>query len=310
MGLGDGRGFVIGQQRQKRFCQPRQVPLRDRRLIAIGVAAVLVDGAEDGRRMIGVHEGARAVVDGFSRDRHIVRVHDPMNETDVEPSRDEARLAGDDAFQQRAIGAWGVPCFGVVAGDHVIGQLPHAFGIAPCREELERSHTDMARSHTRENGARDRRVAPHHLAGRHSGKGTGRRHTQSGHRFAHEIFAQDGTERRPPIAAPGKGRRPRALQLDVTALSAPIDDFTQKDCAAVAELRHEVSELMAGIGHRERLASLRHAIACEDGDAVRRRKEIGIESEFLRDAILSRMREGAATGVGESRAKKCAGRRT
>ena len=41
------RSIVGVEQRQHRFGEPRQVPLRDRRLIAVGVAAGVIDRAED-----------------------------------------------------------------------------------------------------------------------------------------------------------------------------------------------------------------------------------------------------------------------
>jgi hypothetical protein len=37
---------VVGQQRQQRLGQARQVPARDQRLVAVGVAAAVVDAAE------------------------------------------------------------------------------------------------------------------------------------------------------------------------------------------------------------------------------------------------------------------------
>ena len=44
------------------------------RLVAVGVAAVVIDGAEDRGRVVGVHEGAGTVVDGFARDRDMLSV--------------------------------------------------------------------------------------------------------------------------------------------------------------------------------------------------------------------------------------------
>src|SRR3712207_8365876 len=47
----------------------RQVPLRDPRLVAVGVAPEAVDRAEHRGRVVGVQEGAGAVVDRLAGDR-------------------------------------------------------------------------------------------------------------------------------------------------------------------------------------------------------------------------------------------------
>jgi hypothetical protein len=51
---------VVVEQRQQGLRQPGQVPLQDPRLVAIGIAAALVDGAEYRGRVEGVHERTRA----------------------------------------------------------------------------------------------------------------------------------------------------------------------------------------------------------------------------------------------------------
>ena len=68
-GHGDSLLLVGVHERQERFGQPGQIPLGDRRLLAVGVAAVVIDGAEDGFRIIGIHESAGAVVDGLPASR-------------------------------------------------------------------------------------------------------------------------------------------------------------------------------------------------------------------------------------------------
>ena len=61
-----GRVAVVVQQRQQRLSQARQVPPRDGRLLAIGITAAMVDGAEHRLRVISFHEGAGSVVDGLA----------------------------------------------------------------------------------------------------------------------------------------------------------------------------------------------------------------------------------------------------
>jgi hypothetical protein len=81
--------LVLRQEWQKRLGQPRQIPEADARLVAIGLAALPVDGAEDRRRIVGIHEGARAIIDRLAGDGHVVGVHDPMDEADVQPTGNE-----------------------------------------------------------------------------------------------------------------------------------------------------------------------------------------------------------------------------
>ena len=87
------------QQRQQALGQARQVPERDGRLVGVGVAAVDVDGAEDLVGIVGLHEGAGAVVDGLSGDGHVVGVHDSVDEAEAEPLGDERGLAGDNGVE-------------------------------------------------------------------------------------------------------------------------------------------------------------------------------------------------------------------
>ena len=68
-----------------------------RGLVAVGVAAPLVDGAEHRGRVEHVHERARAVVDGLAGDRHVVGVHHAVHEPDEHPAGHQLGLRGDDA---------------------------------------------------------------------------------------------------------------------------------------------------------------------------------------------------------------------
>ena len=97
--------LVVGEQRQQRLGEPGEVPLRDDRLVAVGVAAALVDRAEDRGRVVGVEERARAVVDGLAGDRRVVGVHDAVHEADEHPLRDERGLRRDDGLEQRQAAA-------------------------------------------------------------------------------------------------------------------------------------------------------------------------------------------------------------
>ncbi|MOA57614.1 hypothetical protein D3C78_1818260 [compost metagenome] len=55
------------------------------RLIGISIASLPVDGTEYRLRIIGIHEGARTIINGFSAKGHIVGVHHPVNKTNQLP---------------------------------------------------------------------------------------------------------------------------------------------------------------------------------------------------------------------------------
>ena len=69
--------------------------MRDAWLVAVSVASNLIDGAVDRLWVIDVHEGAGTVVNGLARNRHVVGVHDAMNEADELPLRYKRCLARD-----------------------------------------------------------------------------------------------------------------------------------------------------------------------------------------------------------------------
>ena len=60
-------GVTVCDQGQKCRRQLRKVPDRDLGLVGIGVAAELVDGGKHPVWMVGIHEGARTVIDGLAR---------------------------------------------------------------------------------------------------------------------------------------------------------------------------------------------------------------------------------------------------
>ena len=189
-------------------------------------------------------------------------------------------LPRDHAFQQRVIGALGVCRFRIVPGDDVIGQPPHALGIAARREILERADADVAGGDAGEHGPGQRRLAHHALAGHDGGERSRGRNAQCRHRLADDVFAQHRTERGAAVAPARKRRRAGALELDVAADAVGVDHLAEQDGAAVAELRHEMTELVAGIGHRDRVRAVGNALAGEDFGSLRAIQPIRIEAEM------------------------------
>ena len=195
---------------------------------------------------------------------HIVGVHDAVDEAHQHPSGDELGLARDHAIEQRAIGLGLAAGVRVVAGDDVVGQQPQRLDVAARGEELEGADADVARRHARQHRAGQRRLAHHRLAGRHGSERPRGGNAERRHRLADDVFAQHRTQRRAPVAAARERRRPRAFELDVATDAVAAHDLAQQDGAAIAELRHEVAELVAGIGKRNRLGA-RARCGCPPG---------------------------------------------
>ena len=82
-------------QRVERLRQLDQVPLGDARLIRESIAALARVGGVGGEvGVVVVEEAERPVVDGQPEDRHVVGVHDAVNEADPHPVRHEQRPCG------------------------------------------------------------------------------------------------------------------------------------------------------------------------------------------------------------------------
>ena len=223
--------------------------MRDRRLVREGIATGSVDGAEHRTRVVGVHERTRPVVDGLTCYRHVVGVHHAMDEAHEQPLRYELSLACDNAFEERQVRLLSVKKLRVVPGQDIVREKANRLGIAPRREILEGSHPDVAGGDPRQHGSRKLRFAEHGLAGRYGGERTSSRDPEGSHRFADDVLAENRAEGRPAVAAARERRSPRALQMDVASYAVAVDDLPEQEGSSVAELRHEMPELVPGISH-------------------------------------------------------------
>ena len=70
--------------------------------------------------------------------------------------------------------------------------------------------------------------------------------------------------------------------MNVAAATGAIDDLPEQERAAIPEAGRVASELVAGIGHRERCRALDDRIADQDIDTVPRGQSLGIEAELGR----------------------------
>src|SRR3954465_8366875 len=138
------------QQREHCFGEPRQVPEGDARLVGVCVASILVDGAEYRGRIVCLHEGAWAVVDGFAGDRGVVSIHDAMDESNEHPLRDQVSLAGDYSVKESAKWIFSLRDLRIVASDCVVREGAQGVCIAAGGEKLECADPEVARCYARE----------------------------------------------------------------------------------------------------------------------------------------------------------------
>jgi hypothetical protein len=106
----------------------------------------------------------------------------------------------------------------------------------------------------------------------------------------HSISSTFGSKNGRPVRLcgrmSGERRWARPLELDVAARAVAIDHLAEKNGTSVTELRYESPELVAGISHGERLASLGHPVACENLHTRRCGKLSRIEPEMPGEFLI------------------------
>ena len=147
---------VLSQQGQQGFRETGDVPEPDVRLVAPGIATAGVDGTEDALRVEGVHERARPIVDGLTRDRGVVGVHHPVDEAERHPLGDQVRLGSGDRLEQGRIGIGRCSGVRVMPGNHMIGEQPQGIDIVARQKILKSSDANVTCGNAGEYAARER----------------------------------------------------------------------------------------------------------------------------------------------------------
>ena len=148
--LGEFQGFfVIGiKDRYQCLSQTRKIPMSNRGLVSIGIAALMVDRTEYRAGMIGIHKSTRTIVDRFPADRGVVGIHHAMDKSNQLPRRHQQRLGIHDGFKQCEIGTLALPCIRVMAVDGMISQLSQGVSILASCKKLESPDADMTAGNT------------------------------------------------------------------------------------------------------------------------------------------------------------------
>ena len=105
-----------------------------------------------------------------------------------------------------------------------------------------------------------------------------------------------GPERGAAVAAAGERGGARALELDVAADAVRVDDLAEQDRPAVAELGHEIPELVAGIGHGDGVGARGNRLSGQDFGALRGLQQVRIEPELDRQRPVQLDQPGRGHG--------------
>ena len=165
----------------------------------------------------------------------------------------------------------------------------------------------MAGGDAREDRAGKTFLAINALAGRDGRERTRGWNAQGVHSLADQIFAQYRSQGGAAVAIARERRPPAAFPLDVATLPVAIPDLAHQHRAPVAQPRHKVSELMAGIGHRDRLRAVGNSVSSEQVRRTRRLDRGDIEAQFLRQRKVEAINFGFGAFVGACRAKNLSG---
>src|SRR5262245_55551484 len=87
-----------------------------------GIAAVVVGMVTDKTRVVVIHEAERTVVEGYSVDRHVVRIHDPMSPADGLPLRDQICGTLDHFGKESHVPVRAIDQVGKMVRDDIVGE--------------------------------------------------------------------------------------------------------------------------------------------------------------------------------------------
>ena len=172
-------------------------------------------------------------------------------------------------------------------------------GARSCRSAGTTARRGTRPRRARARGGRRRACRAPRLAGGHQRQRARGRHAEVVHGLAAQELAQRRAQHGAPVGAARVRRGAGALELQLPALAARVDDLAERDGAAVAELTGPVAELMAAVARGVRLHARQQRVAGE---------HLGELSAIASSARRGRARRpsrasgatsfGAATGVG------------
>ncbi len=249
--------------RGQRLGQRTQVPVGDRDLVGVTVAATVVGVVADEVGVEIVEEGVRAEVEGDAEDRHVVGVHHPMAEAIGLPQGDQLCIALDDGAEHGQIRLHGIAAFGVVLLQHMVDQHALLFRLPGVVEVFEMPETHMALRQAGEHRRAFAGFAPHRGAGADHAQCPAAGNAQGVQGLGSEELADRGAQHGAAVAHARIGRLSGALEVQVPVLALVIQHFGQQQAAAITQAWVIGAELMAGIDHSPRVGLFPQLLATE-----------------------------------------------
>src|SRR5689334_1210931 len=112
-----------------------------------------------------------------------------------------------------------------------------AVDLASAAEDLEVAESDVSRCHAEERGGGLSGLTIDREITADDGQCVSRWNAETGHGLRGEVLADGAAENGASVAPTGVAGRPRALELEVPAVSVVVDDLGEQDGSTVAELR-------------------------------------------------------------------------
>ena len=164
------------------------------------------------------------------------------------------------------------------------------------RRVLERADAEMARRDAREHRAGQHRLAHDVLAGRHDRERPGRGDAERVHRLADHVLAQHRPDGGLAVAAARERRATRALQVQVATAAVGVEHLAEQQRPAVAEPGRVPTELMAGVGLRDRRRAVGPTLPTRTA-TPHGPQRLGIDPSSAASSSLSTSSRGAGAGA-------------
>ena len=271
---------------EERLRKAHQVPLRDKRLVAVCVPAAEVDGAVDGAGIEQVHERAWPVVDRLPGNGHVVGVHHAVDEADQHPLRNQRSLRRDDRPQKSEAGVRRPGEVRVMTVDGIDDEAAEEVLVARRGRVLEAAHAQMTGRDPCQHRPRQHRLAAHRAPCRRDSERSRRRYAQGVHGLADDVLPEHRADRSEPIPTTGERRAARAFEMDVMQETVRVDDFAEQEGPPVAQARRVPAELMPGIRLRNGFRPGRNQVAGQEPRPSAPRRNTGSRPSSVANGSL------------------------
>ena len=265
--------FLVVNNGKDGIGQLDKVPLTNMWLVAKTVSPPMrIGGVGSPARIIVLQPTVGTVVNGETENGHIIGVHDAMDETNPHPMNHQLRCFPADFAEPGEVGcqAW-LPQVGKIRANGIVEKLLEKTIFATGGEDLKITETNERRRHPADNGpgfilwvAIVEHVTLNQLSRCNQAQGPGGRDSEMIHGFTAEILPDGGAENGQAIGCSRIGSWPRSFELQNPAFVVDVDDFTEIDSPAIAQLPRPVTELVTTVAHGEGIHTGGQRVACKN----------------------------------------------